>query len=107
MMTSDISDEILTNYMNIGSENIEEIIGKFPMMNTQASMYMIIKAKENTAETVKSQVEQFANSYEEQWSTYLPEQYDLVRNRKLGTYGDYVYLIICENAEEIETMIVE
>ena len=105
MMTSDIDNELLTSYLHVNTENVEQVIGKFPMMNVQASMYMIIKAKEGTVETVKSEVEQFGKDYEEQWSKYLPEQYELVKNRKLNTYGDYVYLLISENAETLESMI--
>lgn len=105
MMTSNIDNDVLTNFLHVNIDNVEEAIGKFPMMNVQASMYMIIKAKEGTVETVKAEVEQFGQDYEEQWSRYLPAQYELVQNRKSGTYGDYVYLIICENAEELEAMI--
>lgn len=105
MMTAELNLELLDTLMNINTENVEQFIGKFPMMNVHASMYMIIKAKEGTVETVKTEVETYATSYEQQWERYLPEQYELVKNRKLGVYGDYVYLIISENAEELEKLI--
>ena len=105
MMAADVEAELLASLMNINTENVEQVVGKFPMMNVHASMYMIIKAKEGTVETVKTEVETYATSYEEQWERYLPEQYELVKNRKLGVYGDYVYLIISENAEELEALI--
>lgn len=105
MMTADVDTDLLTNLMNINTENVEQVVGKFPMMNVHASMYMLIKAKEGTVETVKSEVETYATSYEAQWERYLPAQYELVQNRKLGVYGDYVYLIISENAEELEALI--
>ena len=31
---------------------------------------------------------------EEQWSTYLPDQYELVKNRLEEKYGDYLIYII-------------
>ena len=85
-----------------GRQVVENAIGKMPMMNVQASMYLLIQAKEGTVETVKSELDQYATKYEEQWSTYLPEQYELVKNRKTGIVGNTVYLIIAENAETLE-----
>lgn len=105
MMTSDVDNELLETLMHVNTENVEQVVGKFPMMNVHASMYMIIKAKPETVETVKAEVETYVADYEEQWSRYLPAQYELVQNRKFGVYGDYVYLIISENAEELEAMI--
>lgn len=102
LSTMDITIDLLSSVYGINTQNVENVIGKMPMMNVQASMYLLIQAKEGTVETVKSELDQYATKYEEQWSTYLPEQYELVKNRKTGIVGNVVYMIIAENAETLE-----
>lgn len=102
MSTIDITIEQLSSLYGINTENVEKVVGKMPMMNVQASMYILIQAKDGTADTVKSELDEYAKQYEEQWSMYLPEQYELVQNRKMGIVGNTVYMIIAENAETLE-----
>lgn len=105
MSTTDITTETLTALYEIDAQDIEEVIGKMPLINVQASMYLVIKAKENSIDTVKSKVDQYALAQEEMWARYLPDQYELVMQRKTGVKGNYVYLFISENAPELEALI--
>lgn len=107
LATMDITVEELETVYGINTANVEKVVGKIPMMNVQASMYVIIQAKEGTVDTVKTELEKYAIQYEEQWSTYLPQQYDLVKNRKMGVVGNTVYMIIAENAETLEQEIIK
>lgn len=102
MATMDITIEELNTIYGINTENVEQVVGKMPMMNVQASMYVLIQAKDGTVDTVRAELDEYAKQYEEQWSMYLPEQYELVQNRKVGTIGNTVYMIISENAETLE-----
>lgn len=102
MSTVDITTDLLGSLYGINTENVENAVGKMPMMNVQASMYVLIQAKEGTVDTVKAELENYATQYEQQWSTYLPEQYELVQNRKIGTVGNVVYMIIAESADTLE-----
>jgi len=105
MSTSPIDSEFYTSYMAANAENVEEMSGKFPMMNVHASMYLIVKAKAGNVDAVKQDLENFGQVYDDQWARYLPAQYELVQNRKIGTYGDYAYIIIAQNAEELVNLI--
>ena len=105
MATMAIDADVLTTLYEISEEDYEEVVGQMPMMNIQASMYLIIKAKQGKVDAVKEKVDEYAQKQEQIWSTYLPEQYDLVKARRSNVVGDYVYLIIAENAEEIEGLI--
>lgn len=105
MATMDIDIETLTSSYEINAEDVEEVIGKMPMMNVHASMYLVIKAKEGSVDTVKEKVDQYATAQEQMWETYLPEQYELVKARKTGVNGNYVYLFISENASELESLV--
>lgn len=105
MSMQDINDDTLQSLYEIDASLYDEVIGRMPMMNIQASMYLVIKAKDGSVDAVKEKVDAYGQNQERIWSTYLPEQYDLVKNRKLGVVGNYVYLIIGETAEEIETLV--
>ena len=105
MATMDVDGDLLNSLYDIAPDQYDEVVGKMPMMNIQASMYLIIKAKDGKLDEVKAKVEEYASKQEESWSKYLPEQYELVKNRKQGVVGNYVYLIISENSAEIESLI--
>ena len=105
LATMDVTVETLETVLQITADEVDEVIGKMPMMNVQASMYIVIKAKDGAVESVKTKVENYGTAYEEQWATYLPEQYELVKQRKIGAKGNYVYLIISENASDLEALI--
>ena len=105
MSTMDIDKDTLSTYFQVDTANVVEVYGKMPMMNVHASMYVLVKTTEGKAEDVKQNLETFGQSYEEQWSRYLPAQHELVQNRKIGIVGDYVYLIIAENADELVKLI--
>lgn len=105
MSTMPIDKEVAKSVYEIEENQIEEIIGAMPMMNVHASMYVVIKATDGNVENVKAKLEAYGQSYEQQWERYLPEQYDLVKNRKIGTNGNYVYMIVAKNAGEVEALI--
>ena len=105
LATMDITIENLSTLFNINVDEVEEVVGKMAMMNVQASRYFIIKATDGAVDSIKAQVEEYGNSYEQQWETYLPEQYELVKQRKIGVKGNYVYFIVAENAQDLEALI--
>lgn len=107
LASMDVTVEELGTIMGINTENVEKVAGKIPMMNVQASMYLLIQAKDGAVDTVKSELDNYLTQYEEQWSTYLPVQYALVQNRKVGTVGNTIYVIIAENADTLEQEILK
>ena len=91
--------------MGLTKDNIEKYVIGLPLMNVQASLYIAVLPKEGFEADVKSELESYMTSYENTWSQYLPDQYELVENRLVteiktgeGTY--YVY-IISENNERV------
>lgn len=103
MMT--IDKAILSSLMEIPENEVEEVIGGMPMMNIQASMYIVIKATPGNVENVKQKLEAYGKAQEATWERYLPAQYEIVKNRKVGTIGDYAYLVIAENADDVVAVI--
>ena len=107
LASMDVTVEELGTIMGINTENVEKVAGKIPMMNVQASMYLLVQAKDGAVDTVKSELDNYLAQYEEQWSTYLPAQYALVQNRKVGTVANTIYVIIAENADTLEQEILK
>lgn len=107
MATEEISMEMLENYFQVDTANVEKVVGKVPLMNVHSSLYVIIQAKEGKANEVKEDLNEFLTGYEETWSRYLPEQYEYVKNRKFDVIGDYVYLIIAEDSGKLENIVKE
>ena len=105
MAAMDIDSTILVDLFQVDEENVKDYVGKYPMMNVHASMYVIVEAEDGKAEEVKADLDAWAKDWEESWARYLPEQYELVKDRKLGVNGNFVYLIIAESADEIEALL--
>ena len=103
---ANIDKTILENLYQIEPDMVANVVGKVPMMNVHASMYLVIEAVEGKEEEVLSKVKEYSKTQEEQWKMYLPAQYELVQNRKEGIVGKYVYLIISETPEELENVII-
>lgn len=100
-----LSDVELTDYLGINAENLESFLVMLPMMNVHATEIMVYQAKEGMLETVTEEVNAYLENYEQMWSTYLPDQYELVQNRVQKTVGNTLVVIIAEDTAAIEAKI--
>ena len=103
-MENIILDDLVQDY-GIYAEWVEEVIGKKPYVNVASKTYIIIKATEGNIQNVISALEDYGNNYENIWKRYLPEEYELVKARKIGSKGNYVYFIVDDYAEDIINLI--
>ena len=62
MATMDITKDVAVSVFNIPESDIEEVYGKMPMMNVQASLFAVIKAADGKADEVKQKLEEYGNS---------------------------------------------
>ena len=100
-----LSDAELTDFVGINAENLESFVMMMPMMNVHATEIMVLQAKEGMIETVQAEAAAHLEGLEATWSTYLPDQYELVQNRVEKTVGNTLIVIIAEEAAQIESMI--
>jgi len=103
MEVNEADVEVLTG---INPENLDEFLIKNSVM-TQASSYYILKPKEGKKEVVKEDMDKYMDNLEENWKTYLPDQYELVKNRLEEEYGDYLIYIISSDNELVYKSIKE
>lgn len=101
-MLEDIPEEYLADLCGIDPADLEEYLYKRPGMNVQATEFFVAKVKEGKMDTVKAALESHQANLDAQWSTYLPDQYALVKNYKLTTNGGYIFFAVSEYAEQAE-----
>ena len=100
-----LSEEEIRNELEINTDYLESFLVLMPMMRVHATEILVFQVKEDMMETVKTKVDDYLNHYEEYWSSYLPEQHVLVRNRLEKTLGNTLIVIVAENRDLIEAII--
>ena len=96
------TDDDLTNLYGINAADLDGYVVRVPMMNVNATEFFIAKVKDGKMDTVKAALEARQANLDTQWSTYLPEQYELVQNYKLTTNGSYIFFAVSKFAGQAE-----
>jgi predicted small lipoprotein YifL len=98
-----LSKEEMKDFYYINTDYVEDFIIKVPMINVKATEIAIIKVKDvKNVENVKESINKRVKDLERTWGQYLPDQYELVKNHILKSNGQYVILIISEDAKKME-----
>ncbi|SFL94806.1 Lysophospholipase L1 [Salibacterium qingdaonense] len=95
--------EQLQNLYDIRAEEVESFILNLASTNVQADEVAVIKAKD--AENVADMKEKIANRVQDKaksFQDYLPAEYALIENYVLKTKGNFVFLAISEEVDQIE-----
>ena len=101
----DTPEEILSgDAYGIDTADLETYLSKTPMMNVSATEFFIAKVKDGKMDTVKAALQARQASLDNQWSTYLPDQYEMVKNYKLTVNGNYIFFAVSEYAEQAEKL---
>ncbi len=97
-----VADDVaLDAFYKLDVNLIEEYVILKPNVNTQAHEVLLVTAKEGEFETVKEQVDTYFGLQEQSWSTYLPDQYDLIKNRVTKEVGNTYIVVVHEEADAI------
>ena len=105
-MMMDITSEMLQDSIGVDPNSVTEFAIKTPALITSSTTYMVVKPAEGKKNEVKTALDNYMVALEEQWSTYLPEQYELVKNRMYKEYGDYLIYVVSENNDLIYDTII-
>ncbi len=100
-----LSEEEIKDELGINTDYLESFLVLMPMMKVHATEILVFQIKEGMMETVKAEVDNYLNSYEEYWSSYLSEQHVLLKNRLEKTAGNTLIVIVAENRDSIEAII--
>lgn len=100
-----ITKDELQDDFNIKPEWVKQWIGVKPYLNVNSNMVIIIETTEESVENVIDALETFGKKYDNTWKNYLAEEYELVKNRLVGSKGNYVYFIVSDYAKDIVDLI--
>lgn len=101
-LTSEGQDPISKLFNN---EDLEGGIVLQQMMNVKSDLIIVLKAKdESSIDNLKASLEEVKKQQENIWSTYLPDQYEKVKNNIIKVEGNYLVYITYDNPENIETV---
>lgn len=96
-----LDNETVESTLNIKKEQYTEILMEMPAIIVKSNMYVIVKPTNGEKENVKNALDTYMKNLEEQWATYLPEQYELVKNRAYEEYGGYLIYVVSTNNEKV------
>jgi len=95
-MLMEVDEESLEPLTGINPNDLDEYLIKNSVL-TQSNSYYILKPKAGKEDSVKKAMDEYMEKLEQQWETYLPDQYELVKNRLEEEYGGYLIYIISTN----------
>ena len=90
----------LSAMYGINASDLEEYVCMMPLMGVHSTEFFIAEVKDGKMDTVKAGIAKRQADLDAQWSQYLPDQYELVKNYKLVTNGNYVLFAISEYADK-------
>ena len=97
----DIDDDSFTQTFDIEKDLVDEYLAKVPMMVINSNSVIILKPAKGKTKDVQEKMDDYMTKLEEQWKTYLPDQYDLVKNRLEEEYGDYLIYVISKDNDAV------
>lgn len=99
-------DDFISNYYGIDPANLDSYVFASAEDATLATSVIIMKSKsEDAVASLESSLNTVKDQKAAEMQGYIPEQYDIVADSAVKTEGLYVYLVIAENAGDIESVI--
>ncbi len=99
-------DDFISNYYGIDPANLDSYVFASAEDATLATSVIIMKAKsEDAVAAIEASLNTVKDQKAAEMQGYIPEQYDIVADSSVKTEGLYIYLVIAENAGDIESMI--
>ena len=103
-MMMELTGEQVQEVYNIDPEKLADYAIRIPMMNVKTNEIAILKVKDAAdVSAVEEALKQRAQTVQQQFETYLPDQYENAKNYKLVTKGNYVLFVISDQADELVT----
>lgn len=99
---ADMTEEMFADTYGIDTSLLASYSVQMPMMNVHAEEIAVFEVKdEKDIDAVKAGIEKRQKALEEQWSRYLPEQYELVKASKTVVKGNLVLYVVSAEADQM------
>lgn len=100
-----VPENFVANY-GIDFSTIDDYIFVMSELSTSVETIAIFQSEDAASlESVTAALEMYADGKRAEMENYLPEQFDIVDRSSVKASGNYVYLVISENAEAIDEII--
>ena len=97
-----MGDGFITNYYGIEPEKLEEYVFAMSEEATSAETVVIMKVKDEAdVENMCAALQVVVDEKRSEMENYLPEQFAIVDKSSVKSKGNYVYLVISEQADAI------
>ncbi len=98
---SEIPEEFIGNVYQIDTSKYEDVLVYGSMMGVHANEIILIKAKDTAGVSeAKNALQNRKSQLVEQWKSYLPDQYELVKQSKIVSSGLYVAFVCANNQDQ-------
>ena len=100
-----VPEDFIANYFGIDVSSAEDYLFVMSEMATSAETIVIVKAGGADKQALADSLQTVINQKAAEMENYLPDQYDIVSRSTVHQTGDYVWMVISENAGAIESII--
>ena len=103
-----LNDNYIANYYGMDLSLLEDYLFASAEDVIYADTIVLIKVKEESStQTIKDVLDTVIAQKKLELENYLPEQFQVVEKSEIVVTGSYVYLVISEKAEEIQSVITQ
>lgn len=101
-MTQEITSSEIKSLFGLSESDYTEATVNISMLNVKATEVAIFRFKDKGQEdAITKGIDKRIKDLEATWSTYLPDQYELVKGVKKFTYGNIKGYVIADDASKI------
>ncbi len=86
--------------LGLNGEDVSEAMMLQSMLIVNSTTVVVVKPAEGQEEAVKAKIDEYFMNSEEQWKTYLVDQYEIIKNRKVEEFGDYLIYIATDGQND-------
>ncbi|NMC56536.1 MAG: DUF4358 domain-containing protein [Eubacteriaceae bacterium] len=104
-MPTELDKQTLQQLFNLTPEQVGKYSGVFSMTMTSADTFIAIKAKDGDTSVIKEAYNNRIVNIKSSFIKNINSEYRKVKNAKIITKGDYVFLIISSNTKEVQDII--
>ncbi len=97
--------EFISNYFGIDVSSAEDYLFVMSEMATSAETIVIVKTGGEDRQAAVDSLQTVIDQKAAEMENYLPDQYDIVSKSTVHQTGDYVWMVISENADAIGAII--
>lgn len=101
-----VPDDFISNYYGIDVSTLDEYVFSMSEAAISAETIVILKAKDSgSTGALSAALQTVIDQKRSEMENYLPDQFQIVDKSSVQVKGDYVYLVISEQAAAIEPII--